>query len=111
MLLQTTMNTGGVSPCGAQLLLPVRERLLVVAVEAVQRAFELLGRASQSVTVSFGGALRQLVADVVPESQVGDGGRRRVVVDRHARDLDDAGLDGVDQGEVGDHPREDVPSL
>ena len=54
-----------------QLLLPVRERLLVAAVEAAQRALELLGREPVRDRV-LRGALRELVADVVPQPQVGD---------------------------------------
>ena len=108
MLLQTTMNTGGVMPRGAGfgVLLPQAVILLVVAVEAVQRPLQFDGEL-RFAAHRFGLAalLGQVLADAQPEVAVGRLlAGHGVVGHRHAGHLDDAGLDGVDQGEIGNHP-------
>ena len=50
--------------------------------------------------------LRQPVLDARPEVEEAHVGRGRVVVDGDTGDLHDAGLDRLDQAEVGDHPGE-----
>jgi hypothetical protein len=70
---------------------PALERLLVVAVEAVQGALELCRRPWLALDGRLPPSLPgKLVADLAPQLPVGDGGRHPVVVDRHAGDLDDA---------------------
>ena len=86
--------------------------LLVAAVQAAQRPFEHLGhhpalRPRTHVPGPQRAALGQRWLDVVPQSQVDQLLAGRVVVDGDAGDLHDAGLDGVHQREVADHPRED----
>ena len=89
--------------------LPERERLLVVAVERFERGLQLR-RQLQRVEVAAGAAalLRHVLADVLPQVAVD---RHLVAGDvlghRHARQLDDAALDGVHQREVAHRPGEE----
>ena len=82
---------------------------LVVAVEADERRLELLGQLGHPAGHVLGLAtlLRQAVLHMRPQVPVHRDERGHGVVgDRHARHLDDAALDGVDQREVAHHPRE-----
>ena len=111
MLLQTTMKTGGREPLGlgVGVLLPERVIFLVVAVEAVERPFQFGGKLRfVAEFLGLAALLGQVVADAEPEVAVGGLlAGHRVVGDRHAGHLDDAGFDGVDQGEIGNHPGEE----
>ncbi len=87
-------------------LLPELERLLVVAVERFERGLQLDREAERVELAGLAAAfLRHLLADVLPEVAehrhlaAGD-----VVGDRHARQLDDAALDGVHEREVAHRP-------
>ncbi len=91
------------------LLLPAAVRPLVVAVQRVERPFELCGECRRS---GWGGftTLGQVVSD--PRPQLSVGGHHSctgVVRYRYPRYLHDPALDRVDQGEVGHHPREERP--
>ena len=94
---------------GDAALLPQLEGLLVVAVERLERGLQPR-RQLQRIEVAAGAAplLRHVLADVLPEVAVdrhlvaGD-----VLRDRHARQLDDAALDGVHQREVAHRPGEE----
>ena len=91
---------------GLGVLLPQAVILLVVAVEAVQRPLqfdrELRFAADRVGLASLFG---QVLADAQPEVAVGGlVAGHRVVGHRHAGHLDDAGLDGVDEREIRDHP-------
>ncbi len=74
----------------------------------MQRALEGVRQRGAAGDRSLRQPLGQLVADLVPQPQVGDVIPGGVVVDGHPGDLDDARLDRVHQGEVADHPREEV---
>ena len=90
---------------------PKLEVLLVVVVQALQRAFEF-GRQLRFAGQRLGPAplLRQVVPNAIPEVAVGGLlARHRIVGDRNTRDFHDAGLDGVDQGEIRNHPRKQRP--
>ena len=89
-------------------LLPELEGLLVVAVERLQGGLQLDREAERVERLGLAAALLgHLLADVLPEVAehrhlaAGD-----VVGDRHARQLDDAALDGVHQREVAHRPGE-----
>ena len=94
---------------GLGVLLPQAVILLVVAVEAVQRALQLDGQLGLAADgLGPAALLGQVLADAQPEVAVGGlVAGHRVVGHGHARHLDDAALDGVDQREVGDHPGEE----
>jgi hypothetical protein len=87
---------------------PERERLLVVAVERIER--RLQARRQLQRIERFAPAaplLRHVATDVLP--QIAE--HRHLVAGnvlghRHARQLDDAALDGVHEGEVAHGPRE-----
>ena len=89
--------------------LPQLEGLLVVAVERVERGLQLR-RAGLSGSSSpalprpfFGIVLRDVLPQVAEHRHLVAGD---VVGDRHARQLDDAALDGVHQREVAHRPGE-----
>ena len=87
-------------------LLPEAERLLVVAVEGFQGRLQF-ARQVHRIERRAAPPLRHLPADVLPEiAEHRHLGAGDVVHHRHARQLDDAALDGVHQGEVADRPRE-----
>ena len=84
------------------------EHLDVVAVEGFQRGLQFHRQAQGVEPVALAATLlRHPLADVLPQFPIdrhivaGD-----VVGHRHARQLDDAALDGVHQGEVAHRPRE-----
>ena len=90
-------------------LLPELERLLVVAVERLERGLELRRKAQRIELAGLAAPLlRHLLADVLPEVAehrhlvAGD-----VVGDGHARQLHDAALDRVHEREVAHRPREE----
>ena len=87
-------------------VLPRGERLRVGVVERVERAFEQAGHLVRGDRALLAALLRQAVLDTGPEVEEAHVGRGRVVVDGDAGDLHDAGLDRLDQAEVGDHPGE-----
>ena len=74
----------------------------------MERAFQLSGQLRLAGDgIRAAAFFRQVVADAAPQVAVGGLlARHGVVGYRHARDLDDAGLDGVDQGKIRNHPRE-----
>ena len=88
--------------------LPLRELPGVVAVQALQRPFEQPRQQRRLVGVLRPAAhVLQPVADVHPQVAVlRVVAGHRVVGDGHARNLDDAALDGVHEREVGHDPRE-----
>ena len=68
-----------------------------------------LGR--KIVRIEFAGfrraLLRHLLADVFPDvAEHRHVGIDRIVRDRHPRQFHDAAFNRIDQGEIGDHPRE-----
>ena len=89
---------------------PGLELRAVVGVEALECPLQLLRQHGDGVGVGGPrGLLGQAVADVDPEVavlRVAVRADHRVVRHGDARDLDDAGLDGVDEREVADHPGE-----
>jgi hypothetical protein len=88
-------------------LLPFPEALLVAAVQALERTDEGVGRDPVGGVVGLLQLLRERLSDVVPQRAVDDISVDGVVVDRQARDLHDAGFDGVHEREVAHHPGED----
>src|SRR6185369_6211257 len=75
-------------------------------------AFQLAGEdgiaAALALVLRAPALLREGVPDMLVDDAVGGlVALHRVVDDRDAGDLDDAGLDGVDEGEVGDDPGEE----
>ena len=87
-------------------VLPRGERFRVGVVERVERAFEQARHLVRGDRALLAALLRQPVLDARPEVEEAHVGRGRVVVDGDAGDLHDAGLDRLDQAEVGDHPGE-----
>ena len=91
-------------------LLPELEGLLVVAVEGLERGLQLRreARAGSSVSALPRPFLGIFGADVLPEvAEHGHLAAGDVVGHRHARQLDDAALDGVHQREVAHGPGEE----
>ena len=86
--------------------LPGGVRAGVGVVKRGERAFEEAGQLVGGDRAGVAALLRQTVLDARPEVEERDVRRGRVVVDGDARDLHDAGLDRLDQAEVGGHPRE-----
>ena len=92
-------------------LFPTPILFFVVAVERAQGSFQRTGKLRDAGKL-FGLAtlLGQLIADVLPQVAI-----RRLLADHaivfhgDARHFDDARFNGVDQREVGDHPREKRP--
>ena len=90
-------------------LLPELERLLVVAVERLERGLELRRQAERVELAGLAAPLlRHLLADVLPEvAEHRHLVARDVVGDGNARQLDDAALDRVHEREVAHRPREE----
>ena len=92
---------------GYLLLGPQLEGLLVVAVERLQRRLQLRRQVERIEFSALPRPFFGILADVLPQIAehrhlvAGD-----VVRDGHARQLDDAALDGVHQREVAHRPRE-----
>ena len=112
VLLQTTMNTGGVDPSAASWTLPSLERLRRSwrtgsrGRPAAGREAAARRRRRRSCGPSSAGLPGSAARGPVGRRAVGCGG---VVVDRDPRDLHEPGLDGVDQREVRDNPLEQRP--
>ena len=89
-------------------LAPLAEDLLVVAVERVEGGLQRRGNAQGIEHRRLGAPrARHLGADVLPQvAERGHLAAGDVVRHRHARQLDDAALDRVHQGEVAHRPRE-----
>ena len=82
-----------------------------MGVEGIHRGFE---QRREELRVQGAGApaalLRHVLPDVLPEvAEPRHVGGKHVVGDRDPRQLHDAGLDGVHQGEVADRPGEERP--
>jgi hypothetical protein len=91
---------------GFLVVLPALVALGVVGVQGLQGAFQGGGQLGFSGDgLGLAAFLRQVVADAEPEVAVGGQFAGHGVVGHgDARDFDDAGLDGVDQGEIGHNP-------
>ena len=89
--------------------LPALKFAFVMAIESVERGFECVGQSKRAELGGTGGGFGQILADFFPQIAVDDPiGLHQIVGDRHAREFDDAALDGVNQAEIRDDPGEEI---